>query len=211
MTPFEFFFSFYGFVLGMSVAIIAIGVARAFKHRKTVKVGWLTPLLAVFVLLDIATFWDLAWVNFRHLPYSYGLLVAGLTIALIYFIAASLVFPDETDEATSLDDHFWANRRAILLLLIAANLAGAAAAFAANLDRTNGMALMASYGLTLSLYLVLVLPAAFTRRAWLIATTIGLHILIYVVLAVLSAASPARVVDEAGEVVVTGTPNTGTP
>ncbi len=60
MSAFEFFFSFYGLVLGLSVAVIATGVARAFKHRKTVRVGWKTPMLAAFVALDIATFWDAA-------------------------------------------------------------------------------------------------------------------------------------------------------
>lgn len=57
MSAFEFFFSFYGLVLGLSVAVIATGVARAFKHRKTVKIGWKTPMLALFVAFDIATFW----------------------------------------------------------------------------------------------------------------------------------------------------------
>lgn len=203
MTAFEFFFSFYGFVLGMSVAVIAIGAARAFKHRKTVRVGWLTALLAVFVALDIATFWDQAWVNFRHLPYSYGLLVAGLATAVVYFIAASLVFPDETDrthEATSLDEHFWANKRAVLLLLVLANLLGAGAAFWANLDRENGMMLMQSYAVTIALYLILVLPAAFTRRRWLFGATIGLHVALYIFLAVATAMSPVGVTDEHGAI-----------
>ena len=48
--------------------------------------------VALFVGLDIASFWDSAWVNFRDLPFSYGMLVIGLAITLIYFIAASLVF-----------------------------------------------------------------------------------------------------------------------
>ncbi|HEX8470538.1 MAG TPA: hypothetical protein VF633_05450, partial [Brevundimonas sp.] len=68
MSAFEFFFSFYGLVLGLSVAALATGAARAVKHRKTVRIGWLTTMLAVFVALDIATFWDAAWVNFREVP-----------------------------------------------------------------------------------------------------------------------------------------------
>ena len=55
MTPFEFFFSFYGLVLGLSLTVMATGAARAFKHHKSVRVGWLTPLLATFVALDIST------------------------------------------------------------------------------------------------------------------------------------------------------------
>ena len=111
MSAFEFFFSFYGLLLGLSVAAIAVGVATAIQHRKRIRIGRLTPLLGLFVILDIATFWDAAWVNFRHLPFSYGLLVAGLAVALIYFMAASLVFPHEIEEGMNLDDHFWDNKK----------------------------------------------------------------------------------------------------
>jgi len=106
LSPFEFFFSFYGLLLGLSVAVLATGAARAFKHRRTRPVGWLTPLLAVFVALDIATFLEAAWVNYRALPVSYGLLVGGLVVAVVYFIAAALVFPDDSDRPAPLDEHF---------------------------------------------------------------------------------------------------------
>ena len=81
MSAFDFFFSFYGLILGLSVVSLAMGASRAFKHRRKVPVGWKTPLLAGFAALDIATFWDAAWTNFQHLPFSYGLLVAGLLVA----------------------------------------------------------------------------------------------------------------------------------
>lgn len=191
MSAFEFFFSFYGLVLGLSVAVLATGAARAFKHRKTVRVGWLTLLLAAFVALDIATFWDAAWVNFRHLPYSYGLLVGGLVVAVVYFIAASLVFPEAEDAPASLDDHFWANRRTVLTLLIVANLLGVSAQFAANLTRENGAMLIGLYAVNLTIYLVLVGLAIWTKRRWLIAVALGLHIALYVYIAVHTVLWPA--------------------
>ena len=191
MSAFEFFFSFYGLVLGLSVAVIATGVARAFKHRKTVPVGWKTPMLAVFVALDIATFWDAAWVNFSSAPYSYGLLIAGLVVATIYFVATSLIFPEPDDEVQDLDAHFWANKRAVMLLLILANLLMLIGSVCMNLTRTNGMDAVVSYGFNLAIYLVLVIPAALTRRAWLFALTVGLHIALYLYLAGLSIVTPA--------------------
>jgi len=92
VSAFEFFFSFYGLLLGLSVAAIATGLALAIQNRRTVRIGVLTPMLAVFVALDVASFWDLTWNVFRDAPFSYGLLVMGLVVALVYFIAASLVF-----------------------------------------------------------------------------------------------------------------------
>ena len=194
MSAFEFFFSFYGLVLGLSVTVIATGVARAFKHRKTVPVGWKTPMLAAFVALDIATFWDAAWTNFSTAPYSYGLLIAGLVVAMIYFVATSLIFPEPEDEAPNLDSHFWANKRAVMLLLILANLMMLAGAVWMNLTKSNGMEVAIRYGFNLFIYLALVIPAALTRRAWVFALTVGLHIAVYLYLVGLSILNPAAMV-----------------
>lgn len=188
MSAFEFFFSFYGLLLGLSVAVIATGLATAIQHRKKVRIGWLTPLLALFVGLDIASFWDFAWNVFRDIPFSYGLLVAGLVIALTYFVAASLVFPHQIEDGLSLDDHFWANKTLVLLLTTAANLLAVLIMFPAIMTKADG--LLPVYATTLTLYIGLVLPAAFTRRQWLFAALIGVHVFIYVALGVLSAAFP---------------------
>jgi hypothetical protein len=206
VSAFEFFFSFYGLLLGLSVAVLATGAARAFKHRRAVKVGWKTSLLAVFVALDIATFWDAAWANFRHLPFSYGLLVGGLAVAAVYFIAASLIFPDDGDHPASLDEHFWANKRAVLALLLVANLLGAAGALAANWTRENGMSLMLAYGFNITVYVILVGTAAVTRRGRIFGAAIGLHTALYLAIAVLTALNPASVVTDDGDIVVLGTP-----
>ena len=54
MRAFDLLFSFFGLVLGLSVAVIATAAARAFKHRKTVPSGWKTPMHATFVTLILA-------------------------------------------------------------------------------------------------------------------------------------------------------------
>lgn len=190
MSAFEFFFSFYGLLLGLSVGVLATGAARAFKHRKTQPVGWLTPLLAVFVALDVATFWDSAWVNYRTLPFSYGLLIGGMVVAVVYFIAAALVFPDDSDAKAPLDEHFWANKRAILGLLIIANVLGACGLLAVNMTRENGLLIIAQYAVSLAIYLLLAGGAALTKRRWLFGALIGLHTALYLAIAVLTVINP---------------------
>ncbi|HEY0052669.1 MAG TPA: hypothetical protein VGB49_04575 [Caulobacteraceae bacterium] len=190
MSGFEFFFSFYGLLLGLSVAVIATGVATAIQHRKRIRIGYLTPLLAVFVMLDIASFWDQAWNNFRDLPFSYGLLVAGLFIALVYFIAASLVFPHDLDDGASLDDHFWANKKVVLFLLVVANALGLSAAIAANLDRAAAGQIIGTYAVLLVIYMAITVPAALARRPRLVVVMLGLHVVLYLVSAVGSALHP---------------------
>ena len=189
MSAFEFFFSFYGLVLGLSVAAIATGAARAFKHRKTIAIGWKTPMLAVFAALDITTFWDAAWTNFSGAPYSYGLLVAGLMVAAVYFIAANLIFPEDGDAVENLDAHFWTNKRAVLLLLMLANLFMGVATMVFDTPKGGLASTLAAYA-TIFVYPILVLPAALTHRAWLFALTMGLHIALYLCLAGLSLMHP---------------------
>lgn len=187
LSAFEFFFSFYGLVLGLSVAVIATGVATAIQHRKSIRIGWLTPLLALFVGLDIATFWDAAWNTFRDAPFSYGMLVTGLAIALFYFVAASLVFPHQIEDGMSLDDHFWANKKLVLLLTIVGNLLMAAASTAQILGKPNGIGIATAYATMFLLYVMLVAPAAFARKPRLFAVLIGTHIAIYLAVACLPA------------------------
>jgi hypothetical protein len=122
MTDFEFFFSFYGLLLGLSVAEIAAGIARTFHERRAVKVGLLTPLLAAFVCLDIASFWSAAWLDYREERFGYALLVIGMVTAMIYYVAASLVFPRNSSEWPSLDEHFWQHRRTVIFGVLLSNL-----------------------------------------------------------------------------------------
>ena len=126
MSAFEFFFSFYGLLLGLSVAELVGGFSRVLHERQRVRFGWLTPLLALFVAMDVATFWSQAWVIFRGAPFNLALLFIGLIVAATFYIAASVTFPRVTAEGVEaridLDDHFWAHRRLIFSCILAANL-----------------------------------------------------------------------------------------
>jgi hypothetical protein len=125
VSDFEFFFSFYGLLLGLSVAELTGGFARLLHERHRVRFGRLTPLLALFVALDLATFWNQAWRFFRDAPFNPALLLVGLTIAATFYVAASVTFPRVTAEGVEtridLDEHFWAHRRVVFGCVLAAN------------------------------------------------------------------------------------------
>ena len=125
MSAFEFFFSFYGLLLGLSVAELVGGLSRVLHERHRVRFGWLTPLLAVFVAADLATFWNQAWRFFRGAPFNPALLLIGLVIAATFYVAASVTFPRVTAEGVNtridLDEHFWAQRRVVFGCVLAAN------------------------------------------------------------------------------------------
>ena len=126
MSAFEFFFSFYGLLLGLSVAELVGGFARVLHEKQRIRFGWLTPMLALFVAIDIATFWNQAWVIFRGAPFNTFLLLVSLSIAATFYVAASVTFPrvsaEGGNERIDLDDHFWAHRRLVFGCILAANL-----------------------------------------------------------------------------------------
>jgi hypothetical protein len=82
----------------------------------------LTPLLATFLALDVATFWNNSWATYQHAPYSLTLLMLGLTSAGMFYVAASLAFPRETEDGYNLTEHFWKHRRMIFGMVLAANI-----------------------------------------------------------------------------------------
>lgn len=122
MEDFELFLSFYGLLLGLSVAEVTHGLAGAVSARRKRKVGLLTPLLALFLLLDITALWILGWANREHVVISWAMMFGGLVVAVTYYLAASLVFPREPDDWPSLDDHYWAQKRYVFGGIAVANL-----------------------------------------------------------------------------------------
>jgi hypothetical protein len=115
MTPsFEFFFSFYGLLLGLSAAEVAKGLAHALGVHERIRIGWLTPMLAAFVLLDIASFWFFAWGGRALVTIGWTSLFVGLVIAITYYLAAALVFPYDLAAWTSLDEHYWRRKRLVV-------------------------------------------------------------------------------------------------
>ncbi len=56
MSVFEHSFSLIGLVLGLALVEVLGALIRTMKQRHTIKIGWLTPMLAIFVVLDTTTF-----------------------------------------------------------------------------------------------------------------------------------------------------------
>lgn len=185
MSPFEFFFSFYGLLLALSVAVVAAGLVKAVKLRGVRKLGLLTPLLAVFILFDIASFWAWAWSGLQVAPFSYGLLVLGMVIALTYFFAASFVFPEDNETWDSLDAHYQARKRWVFVGVIGSNTISYAAALAIS----HADPLSAGYGLTNFYYLALVgglLVCILVKNRWVNALLLAFNVALYIQAAVLS-------------------------
>jgi hypothetical protein len=152
MSEFEFVFALFGLLLGLSIAEVLSGLGRAINVRldpaTTVRIGWLTPLLGAFVLLDLLSFWQAAWTVRDHIAVSGHALLAVTAFASAYYLAAHLVFPRNPDTLTDFDTHFFRVRRiviGVLLVLLACQIAWYASIpqLAVYLERPLALALTA--------------------------------------------------------------------
>jgi hypothetical protein len=128
MSTFEFSFTFIGLVAGLAVVELVAGVGRLVHEGHRIRVGWLTPLLAIFMVIDVATFWNQSLILNQNAPYSIALLMLGLTTSGLLYLAATLVFPREIENGLDLDAHFWRHRRLIFSLVAAAKMLNASLA-----------------------------------------------------------------------------------
>jgi hypothetical protein len=121
MSAFELYLSFYGLLLGLCVAQVAGGIGHAVVIRRDSRLGWLTPLLSIFVLLDIASFWIWAWDSREVISINYASIYIGLVIALSYYLASVLLFPARESQWGDLDRHYWANKKLVVIGIAVAN------------------------------------------------------------------------------------------
>jgi hypothetical protein len=113
MDAFNFAFSLFAIILGLSLVEVLTGFSRALRRRRVVHLGGLTPMLAIFVMLDLTSFWESSWSSRGFLSPQYGVLLIGLVVSGLYYLAASLVFPGEFGERADFDAHYLQHRKQV--------------------------------------------------------------------------------------------------
>ena len=130
MSNLDFVFSLFGVVLALCLAEVLTGVARAARQKRdaslagrdNVRIGLLTPLLAVFLLFDITSFWAVAWAMRDAISANYQVLLFGLLATSLYYVAASWVFPQSVDGTLDLDTYYIRHKSVIFSLVFTANV-----------------------------------------------------------------------------------------
>lgn len=122
VTNFEFVFSLFGLLLGLSLAELLGGFGRALQKRTKIRMGWLLPLLGLLVLLDVSSFWLVAWSVRDAVPIAYFPMMVGLLICCLYYLVATLVFPHDLDEWPVFDDYYFGHRAQVIGGMILCNL-----------------------------------------------------------------------------------------
>src|SRR3954464_13294623 len=111
MDSFSFVFSLFGLLMGLALAETIGGFGKALEMRHKIRIGWLLPLLGLYITFDITSFWLIAWQNRSEIPVDFLSLAAGLFIFGIYYLVALLAFPDDIEKWADLDAYYFEHRK----------------------------------------------------------------------------------------------------
>lgn len=187
MSDFEFVFVLYSLILGLSLVELLGGLGRTLEFKlarqegdKAFSVGLLTPLLALFVILDLLSFWIFAWIVQDHVVAERFTVLGVLVFASAYFLASRLVFPSDPENFTDLDTHYFLVRKVVfgmLLLMVAVQWL-----FLLSIPAISGRLITpASIGMTIAL-VVLMLAGMIVKGARASLMVLGLLIARYLVI-----------------------------
>lgn len=121
MSNFEFVFSLLVILLGLALAEVLGGLARVMKRRPRIRVGWATALVATWTTTETVLFWRVIWRARNTLSDKSAVLFAGFIVTAFCYFAAALVFPDDLEGRTDLDEYFMQEKARIVGALLAAN------------------------------------------------------------------------------------------
>ncbi|BDI61128.1 hypothetical protein [Qipengyuania nanhaisediminis] len=190
MTDFEFIFVFYALLLGLSMVELLSGFGRTLENEfeteaqdRAFKIGWLTPILGFFVMLDLLSFWVIAWVMRDLVAVTPAMLLGVMAFTGAYYLAARLVFPTAPERFQDLDTHFFRVRRTIMGILI--TLVLAQWAFILSIPRL-AEAMMTPLGIGLTLLLIALMAGVMIVRnrhiqAILLVALIVRYLVLYLV------------------------------
>lgn len=124
MAGFTFLLEAFILLMGLAMAEVLRGFARVLKLRarrkagienpNSIRIGWLVPLLGLFVLVDQSTFFLHMFLIRESAPFNALSVLWVLVTIGWYYLVASLVFPDKPADWPDFDDWYWLQRRWVL-------------------------------------------------------------------------------------------------
>ncbi len=124
MNAFEYYFTFFGLILGIAVANVGIGFGKLWRARDRVEIGVCLPLLGLWLLSHAILNWFGSWNNLREIPITPTTLIIGLFVGLPYVVVSTVMFPDDADRHTSLDQFYLSHSRLVMAAMMVPTTVG---------------------------------------------------------------------------------------
>jgi hypothetical protein len=130
MSGIEFMLGLFGLLIGFILLEVMSGLMRTLRARlpsgpgakAEVHIGWLTPLLGAYTMLNVLLCWVTVFGYQEILPFGFDTLTIGLVLCAFYYFAASMIFPGDPRSWPDIDEWFWLHRRQALACILAANI-----------------------------------------------------------------------------------------
>lgn len=120
MERFNFFFAFYGLILGLAATEILKGFGAFVRTRSLSKMDAPTALLAAFIFLDICATWIDAWASLQRVSLDISGLWAPILLATLYYLAATVVFPRDQEDIDHLSRYYNERKAFVVCALLLA-------------------------------------------------------------------------------------------
>ena len=181
LSEFEYLFSLFSLLLGFILIEVLSGLMRTFRARlpsgpgvkADIHIGWLTPMLGAFTMLNVLNWWGSAYSYQRLLPLGYDTSTVALILCSFYYFAASMIFPDNPRAWPDIDDWFWLHRRPVLGCILAANVPWFPISLIGDRGYSSGQIVDWIY---IVLFSSLILLAIFARRRSVVTASLALLI-----------------------------------
>ena len=184
MSGSDFLFSLFTLLLGFILVEVLSGLMRTLRARLPsgpgirvhIHVGWLTPLLGTYTMLNVLLWWGTLWGMLGILPVGYDTMTIGLILCSLFYFAASMIFPDDARAWPDVDAWFWMHRRQVLGCILAANLPWMLEPFV--LEKLSASELVVN-SVVGSSQLALLSLAMFARRKWIVIAALAALVAIH--------------------------------
>lgn len=134
------------------------------------RIGWLTPMLGIFTLLNVLLVWGNAFGLQKVLPVGYDTWTLGLLLCSFYYYAAGMIFPGDPRVWPDVDDWFWLHRRQVLGCILVANIPFWLADYFV-WDQTRSELIVTS--IVIALLASMMLVAIFSKVRWLVTVALS--------------------------------------
>jgi len=121
MSLFEFIMVLLSMIIGLGVAEVLTGLARALLHRRLSIHSWHLLLLAAIVFVTLVQVWWESWTLHDVPEWSFPQLLLFLVNPILLYVLSHLLFP-EIGSTKSLRDHYFENHRLLFGVVFATAL-----------------------------------------------------------------------------------------